>query len=86
MLQVGMDADIALIDFTAPHLMPCHNVMNGLVFSAKGGDVAMTMVRGQILYQNGKFPTIDLNNVVEELVSEAIPKLFQKDEPMTEAK
>ena len=66
--------------------MPCHNVMNGLVFSAKGGDVAMTMVRGQILYQNGKFPTIDLNNVVEELVSEAIPKLFQKDEPITEAK
>ena len=86
MLQAGMDADIVLVDFTAPHLMPCHNVMNGLVFSAKGGDVAMTMVRGQILYQNGKFPTIDLNNVVEELVSEAIPKLFQKDEPMTEAK
>ena len=86
MLQAGMDADIALIDFTAPHLMPCHNVMNGLVFSAKGGDVAMTMVRGQILYQNGKFPTIDLEKVVEELVSEAIPKLFQKDEPMTEAK
>lgn len=86
MLQVGMDADIALIDFTAPHLMPCHNVMNGLVFSAKGGDVAMTMVRGQILYQNGKFPTIDLSKVVEELVGEAIPKLFQKDEPMTEAK
>lgn len=86
MLQAGMDADIVLVDFTAPHLMPCHNVMNGLVFSAKGGDVAMTMVRGQILYQNGKFPTIDLNNVVEELVSEAIPKLFQKDEPIMEAK
>ena len=61
--------------------MPCHNVLNGLVFSAKGGDVAMTMVRGKILYQNGKFPTIDLSKVVEELVNEAIPKLFRKDEP-----
>lgn len=81
MLQVGMDADLILVDFTAPHLMPCHNVLNGLVFSAKGGDVAMTMVRGKILYQNGKFPTIDLSKVVEELVNEAIPKLFQKDEP-----
>lgn len=81
MLQVGMDADIALVDFTAPHLMPCHNVMNALVFAAKGGDVAMTMVRGKILYQNGKFPTIDLSSVVQELVGEAIPKLFQKDEP-----
>ncbi len=76
MLAVGMDADIALIDFSAPHLMPCHNVLNGLVWSAKGGDVAMTMVRGKILYQNGRFPTIDLQQVVEELTSYAIPKLF----------
>ena len=86
MLQAGMDADLILVDFTAPHLMPCHNVLNGLVFSAKGGDVAMTMVRGKILYQNGKFPTIDLSKVVEELVNEAIPKLFQKDEPTVEGK
>ena len=76
MLQVGMDADLALIDFTAPHLMPCHNVLSGLVWAAKGGDVAMTMVRGKILYQNGRFPTIDLNAVVEELTNYAIPHLF----------
>lgn len=76
MLQVGMDADLALVDFTAPHLMPCHNVLNGLVWSAKGGDVAMTMVRGKILYQNGQFPTIDLKEVVQELTDYAIPRLF----------
>ena len=79
MLKVGMDADLALVDFSAPHLMPCHNVLNGLVFSAKGGDVAMTMVRGKILYQNGCFPTIDLKEVVEELTQYAIPKLFADD-------
>ena len=78
MLEVGMDADIALIDFTAPHLMPCHNVLNGLLWSAKGGDVAMTMVRGKILYQNGMFPTIDLKEVVEELTTYAIPRLFEE--------
>ena len=77
MLQEGMDADIVLVDFTAPHLMPCHNVLNGLVWSAKGGDVAMTMVRGKILYQNGRFPTIDLQSVVEELTNYAIPRLFE---------
>ena len=76
MLKEGMDADIILVDFSAPHLMPCHNVTNALVFSAKGGDVAMTMVRGKILYQNGQFPTIDLKEVVEELTGYAIPKLF----------
>ena len=56
--------------------MPCHNVMNGLVFSAKGGDVAMTMVRGRILYQSGQFPTLDLKQAVEELTQYAIPTLF----------
>ena len=79
MLKQGMDADIILVDFSAPHLMPCHNVLNGLVWSAKGGDVAMTMVRGKILYQNGHFPTIDLKEVVEELTTYAIPKLFNDE-------
>ena len=78
MLQVGMDADIALIDFSAPHLIPCLNVLNGLVWSAKGGDVAMTMVRGKILYKNGQFPTIDMKKVVEELTEYAIPRLFEE--------
>lgn len=76
MLKEGYDADIALIDFSAPHLMPCHNVLNALVYSVKGGDVAMTMVRGKVLYQNGQFPTIDLNEVVQELTQYAIPTLF----------
>ena len=76
MLKEGFDADIALLDYSAPHLMPCHNVLSSLVFSAKGGDVAMTMVRGKILYQNGQFPTIDLTETVRELMEYAIPRLF----------
>ena len=76
MIKEGMDADLVLVDFSAPHLMPCHNVLNALVFSAKGGDVAMTMVRGKKLYVNGKFPTIDLSEVVQELTEYALPRLF----------
>ena len=79
MIKEGFDADLCLVDFSAPHLMPCHNVLNALTFSAKGGDVAMTMVQGKILYQNGQFPTIDLNHVVEELTTYAIPRLFADD-------
>ena len=78
MIKVGMDADLCLVDFSAPHLMPCHNVPNALVFSAKGGDVAMTMVRGKKLYVNGKFPTLDISAAVQELMEYAIPKLFDE--------
>ena len=80
MLKEGFDADLILVDFTAPHLMPCHNVLSSLVFSAKGGDVALTMVRGKILYQSGRFPTIDLPAVVEEITGYAIPRLLSESE------
>ena len=78
MITEGMDADLVLVDFSAPHLMPCHNVTNALVFSAKGGDVAMTMVRGKKLYVNGCFPTLDLGTAVRELMEYAMPKLFEE--------
>ncbi len=80
MIQEGFDADLILVDFTAPHLMPCHNVLSALVYGVRGGDVAMTMVRGKILYQNGKFPTIDLNAVLEDLTGYAIPRAFAQSE------
>lgn len=85
MIKEGMDADLALLDFSAPHLMPCHNVLNSLVFSAKGGDVAMTMVRGKKLYVGGRFPTIDLESVVKELSDYVMPRLFSPDQKKEEA-
>ena len=63
MLKIGMDADIVLVDFSAPHLIPCHNVISGLVHSAKGGDVAMTMVRGKVLYENGIYTALDMERI-----------------------
>ena len=75
MLKLGMDADLVLLDFTQPHLIPCHNVYSNLVYSASGADVAMTLVRGQILYAAGEFPTIDLAKVIETL-SQAMPRIF----------
>ncbi|MFI3312524.1 MAG: amidohydrolase [Eubacteriales bacterium] len=71
-----MDADLILVDFTRPHLMPCHNVVSNLVYAANGSDVVMTMVRGNILYSAGKFHTIDMNAVVKELAEHAMPLLF----------
>lgn len=79
MIKEGFDADLILVDFSAPHLMPCHNVLSALVYSAQGGDVAMTMVRGKILYRNGQFPTIDLPAAVRELTEYAIPRMFAGD-------
>lgn len=77
-IKLGMDADLILLDFTAPHLIPCHNVLSHLVYSASGHDVVLTMVRGKILYAAGKYPTIDLDSVVHELALHAIPQVFSE--------
>ena len=80
MVKVGMDADLILLDFTQPHLIPCHNVISNIVYAASGHDVCMTMVRGRILYAAGKYQTIDLKEVMKELGSYVMPKVFaEKD-------
>lgn len=57
---------------------PCHNVMSHLVYAASGHDVVMTMVRGQVLYAAGKYPTIDLDSVVRELSGYVMPRIFEE--------
>lgn len=76
MIKPGMDADLVLLDFSQPHLIPCHNVLSSLVYAASGRDVVMTMVRGQILYFAGRYPTIDVAAAVQELHDYAIPTVF----------
>ncbi len=65
-LQVGMRADIAAINLDAPHLYPATDMLALICYSAQGSDVCMTMVDGQILYENGEFLTIDRERVMAE--------------------
>ena len=78
MIKPGMDADLIMLDFTQPHLIPCHNVISNIVYAASGHDVCMTMVRGKILYAAGKYTTIDLKEVMRELGSHAMPRVFSE--------
>ena len=72
----GYDADLILVDFDAPNLIPCHDVAESLVFSAHGANVVMNMCRGKVIYKDGQFLTIDLNKTKRELADYAMPKLF----------
>ncbi|MGI6038707.1 MAG: amidohydrolase family protein [Eubacteriales bacterium] len=62
-LYPGMDADLILVDFDNPHLIPSYNPVSNIVYSARGCDVVMNMVRGRIVYKDGEFFTIDLERV-----------------------
>lgn len=66
-LAVGYRADLALVDLSAPNLQPVNDPVCALAYSATGHEVALTMVGGKILYENGGFPTIDAERVAVEV-------------------
>ena len=76
MVAPGYLADLIMVDFSAPNLTPCHDPAENLVFSARPSNVVMNMARGQVIYENGVFLTIDLDRVRSEVESYALPLLF----------
>ena len=65
MLAPGKQADLAVIDLMQPNMQPIHNIAKNLVYAGTKQNVVMTMVAGKILYENGKFTTVDANEVYE---------------------
>ena len=72
----GLDADLILVDFTHPGLTPCHDPEENLVYSAHGSDVVMNMARGKVIYENGAFLTLDLEDIRARLKDYALPRIF----------
>ena len=65
-LEVGKKADFAVIDCTSPSLLPMHDRLANLIYAAQGSDVVMTVVDGKVLYQNGEYPTLDVEKLKTE--------------------
>lgn len=66
-LEEGCRADIILIDLDAVNNIPYYTLPYSAVYSANSSNVKLTMVDGKILYENGEFPTIDIENVKYEM-------------------
>lgn len=72
-LIAGFDADIVMLDFTAPHLTPCYNVISNIVYAARGSDVELTMVRGKILYENRQFVSAEPQKIIADVETLVTP-------------
>ena len=75
-IEAGRIADLILVDFDAPSLIPCHDEAENLVYAAHGSNVAMNMARGRVIYQNGAFLTLDLDRIKAEVRQYALPLIF----------
>lgn len=54
-LAEGKQADIIMIDLWQPNMRPIHHLQKNLVYSGSKQNIRMTMVAGEVLYENGEF-------------------------------
>ena len=66
-LAAGKLADLIMIDLHKPNMQPVNNIPKNIVYSGSKQNIKMTMINGQILYEDGKFAEfIDEDGIYKE--------------------
>lgn len=81
-IEVGKQADLIAVRTDTPRMTPLltgsdGNLHHNLVHAVQGGDVDMTMVAGNIVVENGKLLTADLQELIRDM-NDAVPDLFRR--------
>jgi 5-methylthioadenosine/S-adenosylhomocysteine deaminase len=63
-LVPGATADLVMVDFRRPHLVPVHDAVSHLVYAAGGADVSATVVQGRVLMAEGRVETMPTDRVL----------------------
>ncbi|MHA1169863.1 MAG: amidohydrolase family protein [Candidatus Hodarchaeales archaeon] len=62
-LAVGNPADLMIVDFTGINMVPVINPVSSFVYSSNPSNVVLTACNGKVLYEQGKFTTLDLDSL-----------------------
>jgi 5-methylthioadenosine/S-adenosylhomocysteine deaminase len=68
-LEIDKRADVIVVDFKKPHLLPVGRWLPKLIYSARGSDVIHTIVDGKVLMESGKVVSMDEEKVLERSLS-----------------
>ncbi|MCR3955186.1 MAG: amidohydrolase family protein [Gudongella sp.] len=71
-LEAGKRADFIAIDLEKPSMSPVYsypmrNMVPNLVYSARGDEVCLSAVEGEIIYRDGKFMNVDEDEIIGEV-------------------
>lgn len=62
-IEEGKKADFVILSCDEPNMVPCHNPVSNVVYSANAGNVKYVFADGRMLYKNGEFLTVDKEKV-----------------------
>ena len=66
-IKAGMRADLVLLDFQQPHLVPRHDVISHLVYAARAGDVRTVFINGAPVMRDGRLLTLDEGEICRQV-------------------
>ena len=64
-LSAGKKADIIMIDLKQPNMQPILNIPKNIVYSGSKTNIKMTMIDGKILYYNGEYIGVNVDEIYE---------------------
>ena len=68
-IEVGARADLCVLDISGPSWTPMTNPLVNVVYDGHGSDVCLTMCDGRVVYQEGVWPTLDIERAKVEVAS-----------------
>ncbi|WP_254279604.1 amidohydrolase [Haloarcula marina] len=76
-VEPGANADLAVVDFDAPHLTPAHDPVSHLAYAVRGSDVRHTVCDGEVLMRDREVTVFD-EAAVRERASEHATALVER--------
>jgi 5-methylthioadenosine/S-adenosylhomocysteine deaminase len=70
-IEVGYRADLCMLDITGPQWTPMTSAPYNVVFAGDGSDCVLTVCDGQVVYEAGEWPGIDIERVKSEVAQRA---------------
>ena len=62
----GKLADLIVIAVSSPHTQPINDIISMIAYSIRGSDVRMTIVGGEVIYEDGRSTKLDDQEVLNE--------------------
>ena len=67
LIKQGFKADLCVLDISGPNWWPMTDPLCNVVYAGCGGDVCLTMCDGRVIYEEGSWPTLDVERAKEEV-------------------
>lgn len=72
LVKEGFKADLCVLDVTGTSWVPMNDVLTNVVYAGHGSDVALTMSDGRVVYRDGVWPGVDVEEAKSQVAERTL--------------